>query len=360
MKELNNSIPEKLKLIKGIDLIKKVEKTPEPDFIWKGIPVGSKGLITGVAKTGKTTFAENLAISAAVGRKSFFGSKMDGKPKKVLFINLEESVRLRSRRNSKQIKRLNKEELKLFSDNYYSTPSDFPEFLNSEDDWKKVSEYIEAVGPDILFIDSISRMCVGEIERSIVAQNFVQKFNEYIMKFDVTTIVIHHNTKGNDNPISQDNIAGSRFILQEFEFAYGLANVPTEKGGNYGCMLYNKHITKDDTTAEVYTLDESGWITKLDECNKFSLYKSNPKSDGRFDDSNSNVIYDYILNQDSQGNHNVSTKDMKSEFVFSEDNTMSLDTYHRSVNRLMDEDKIQKVSRGVYSLKSNSTGKIAK
>jgi KaiC/GvpD/RAD55 family RecA-like ATPase len=359
MKNKNQKIPSNLKLVKGIHLIKEIENTPEPDYIWKGIPEGSKGMIVGVAKTGKTTFAENLAISAAVGRKSFFGSNMDGKPKKVLFINLEESIRLRSRRNAKQIKRLSEEEFELFSENYYSTPGNFPEFLNSDEDWEKVSKYIEAVNPDLLFIDSISRMCVGEIERSVVAQNFVQKFNTYIMKFDITTIVIHHNTKGNDNPTSQDNIAGSRFILQEFEFAYGLANVPTERGGNYGCMLYNKHIAKDDTTAELYSLDESGWITKLDECNKFSLYKPSQKTDGRFDDSNPKIIYDYILNQDSQGNQTVSTYDMKNEFVYSEDNTMSLDTFHRSVRRLLEEEKIQKITKGIYSLKSNSTGKIA-
>ena len=71
--------------------------------MWNGIPEGSTGLITGVAKTGKTTFAENLAISLSVGKKEFYGCNMDGIPKKILFINLEENYRIFSRRNEKQI-----------------------------------------------------------------------------------------------------------------------------------------------------------------------------------------------------------------------------------------------------------------
>jgi hypothetical protein len=61
-----------IKIIKGIDQINEVMKEPIPKVIWGGIPEGSLGLITGVAKTGKTTFAENLAFSIAVGRKKCF------------------------------------------------------------------------------------------------------------------------------------------------------------------------------------------------------------------------------------------------------------------------------------------------
>jgi KaiC/GvpD/RAD55 family RecA-like ATPase len=63
-KDSKNS--ELVKFTRGIDLIKRVESEPEPNFLWHGIPEGSKGLIAGVAKTGKTTLAENLAMSLSV------------------------------------------------------------------------------------------------------------------------------------------------------------------------------------------------------------------------------------------------------------------------------------------------------
>lgn len=348
----------KLSPVKAMDLVNIVKELPEPKFLWKGIPEGSTGLITGVAKTGKTTFAENIAISLAVGKKEFFGYPMDEKPRKVLFINFEEDFKLSIRRNIKQLEMLTAEQKKLFSENFYSTPNEFPEFLNTEKDWNLVKDYIGQVKPEVLFMDSISRMCVGEIERSVFAQRFIQNFNDLIREYEGTTIVIHHNTKGNDGPITQDNIAGSRFILQEFQWAYGLANVPT--GGKYGCMLFNKHIECDDITAELYSRDGHGWIHKKGESNKFDLYdrsKSKTTPDGRIDNTNAEIIYEYILNQDNQGNQTTSTQQLREQFVFAENSTMSLDTLHNSINKLLDTKKINRLQRGLYGLNEKRDGK---
>ena len=62
----NESNVKKFKITNAIDLINRVKTEPEPKIIWNGITEGSKGLIAGVSKTGKTTLAENLAISIAV------------------------------------------------------------------------------------------------------------------------------------------------------------------------------------------------------------------------------------------------------------------------------------------------------
>ncbi|WP_157208555.1 hypothetical protein [Mariniflexile maritimum] len=58
----------KVKTRKLIDLIQRVEREPEPKFLWNGIMEGSHGLIVGHPKTGKTTFAENLAILDRAGK----------------------------------------------------------------------------------------------------------------------------------------------------------------------------------------------------------------------------------------------------------------------------------------------------
>lgn len=337
----------RLKFERGIDIINKVSNEPEPNFLWHGIPEGSKGLITGAPKTGKTTMAENLAMSMSVGKKDFLGFQLEGKPRKVLFVNMEESYKLHGRRNKKQIYQLSDDELKLFKKNYLCAPRDFPEFLNSEDDWIKLRECIKDSKAEVVFIDSLTHMFDGEIEKTAPAKRFVEKFRDALKDLDVTVIVIHHNTKGNGEPMTQDKIAGSRVILQEFEFAYGLANIPSRKGGNYLCMLNNKHIAKDDTKATIYKLNEYGWVEYVGVDNKYNLYKEESR-DGRTNTANLEIIYEYIKSQTSQTSQIITTAVLNEEFV--QNNTMSKDTLHKSLNKLEKEGRIVKESHGNYKL----------
>ena len=232
----------RFEIVKAIDLIGKLEKEPKPVVLWDKISEGTIGLFTGVAKTGKTTFAENLAISLSVGRKEFFGKLLNGIPRKVLFINLEESYRIRGWRNIKQLTSLTKEEFSLFSDNYISTPTDFPEFINDDNDWEILSRYIYESKADIVFIDSLTNMFNGKIEDSDTCRKFIQKMQHYVASLGKTVIIIHHNTKGNEKPSDQDNVAGSRVILQYFQYIYSFSNIPTEIGGKYkrGCARFSR------------------------------------------------------------------------------------------------------------------------
>ncbi len=345
--ESKDTFKGKLEVMSAMELIEKTRNEPERKFLWDGIPQESIGLISGVGKTGKTTFAENLGISFAVGRKEYYGSKMDGIPRKVLFINLEESRRLKCLRNIKQITRLNDDELDLFAKNYFSTPETFPQYLNTDNDWEEVREYIKASEAEIIFIDSLGHMCIGEIEKSAVAQSFMQKFKTYIGALNKTVIVVHHMVKGNEKPITQDNIAGSRFILQEFEYAYGFAHIPTAKGGSYSCMLYNKHIPKDDNTATLYRMFNDGWIENIGTDNKFNLYKTN-NNDGRRDQSNKTKLYNYFVSQGSQGSQNISSDTLIKEFV--ETGTMSKDTMYNKVKLLEKDGVIQRETIGNYKI----------
>lgn len=338
-----------IKIVKGIELINQVNELPKPKFLWHGIPEESSGLITGIAKTGKTTLAENLAISLCTGRKSFLNHKMDGKPRKVLYVNLEESARLRSLRNNKQLSKLTESQLSLFSENYITTPMNFIEFVNGPEDWELLSHYIRLSGAEVVFLDSLTHMLVGEIEKSSVFQTFVQNYRKYIKNLPITVIMVHHNVKGNDRPIDQSCIAGSRVVSQEFEYAIGLSKIPS--GGNYLSMLYNKHIADDETKAVLYSIDDSGWINYAGQDNKYNLYKDYNKKDGRIDDENKNIVYDTMVDLINQGNQTISTSDLKVRLVNGEDKLMSLDTLHNAINKLLDDGKVNKVKRGRYILK---------
>lgn len=345
--EVKTSYKRESNIVRGIDLIRKVKNEPRPRMIWDGIPEGSMGLITGVAKTGKTTFAENLAMSLSIGRKEFFGKPLSGKPKKVLFINLEESYRIKSWRNEKQVSEFSEEEFELFCENYISTPIDFPEFLIEEADWEKLRNYILESKAEIIFIDSLTHMFTeGSIERSSDANKFVQKLNIYLKPLNKTFVIIHHNVKGNEKPIEQDNIAGSRVILQKFHYAYGFAHIP--KGGSYTCMLNNKFISCDSSKATVYRIDENNWVTSVSTTNKFELYKDTFISDGRKHSINQDLVYEYVESQTSQGSPNILTSNLMNSFV--DTSIMSRDTLHQCLNRLQNSEKIIKVKKGVYKL----------
>lgn len=346
----NEFIKKKITITKASDLILRVESEPEPTIIWNGIVEGSKGLFVGLSKTGKTTMAENLAISIAVGKNEYLGFPLSGIPKKVLFVNLEESYKIRTLRNIKQISKLTPPQKDLFDENYISTPDDFPEFMNSDEDWTKLRDYIIDSEADVIFIDSLSHMIKGQIESSEVCLKFVQKFRDCMSTLKKTTIVVHHNVKGNDKPITQDSIAGSRVVSQEFEYAIGLSNIPTESGGKYLCMLYNKYIETDNTKAILYKINEENWLEKLGEANRFHLY-STTKPDKRQDSTNKDLIYNYCQSLSSQGSPTTSSADLMKMFVSNDTKTMAKDTLYKSLDKLQEEGKIEKLEKGVYQLK---------
>ncbi len=337
-------------ITKAIDLIKEIENEPEAKILWNGIIEGSKGLIVGIAKTGKTTFAENLAISLATGRKEFYGHQILCGPKRVLFINLEEKFVRMARRNKKQIISLSENELKMFSDNYYTNPKKFIEYLNNENDWMTLRNYIIQINPDIVFIDSISHMCIGEIEKSSVAQNFTQNLNKYLYSLEKTFIMIHHNVKGNDKPIDQGNIAGSRFISQEFDFAYGFSNIPTKEGGNYSCMLYNKDIQNDDNQATIYKINNYGWFENLSVENKYVLYEER-KMDFRINSKNKDELLDFFKSSDSSDSSAISTSELTKYFV--DKNIMSKTTLFECLKKLVKEGAILREENGLYRIKTS-------
>ncbi|WP_028890807.1 AAA family ATPase [Tenacibaculum sp. 47A_GOM-205m] len=334
---------------RGIDLIKKYKNIPEPKVLWNGIIEGASGLITGVGKTGKTTFAENLAIAFASGKKEFFGFELDGKPRKVLFINLEEKPFRIVRRNKKMINSLSKEQFKNYANNYYIGREDFPEYLLEEKDWSAIRNYILQIKPEIVFLDSLTHMCIGEVEKSAVAQKFTQMFKKYFLSIDgITFFTIHHNTKGNDKPMSQDSISGSRIITQEFDFALGLGNIPTARGGNYCTMIYNKDAIKDNTKAYLYRFNQDSWVENIGSENVFNLY-NDVKVDGRTDSKNKERVYDFIQSLDSQGSLTISASILQNQFV--KTSTMSKQTLYTCLNKLESEDLIEKEEKGIYKLK---------
>ena len=122
---------------KPSELISIYEQQPEPVFYWGGIEDVSFGYIFGPSKVGKTIFSENLGMSLALGKESFFNEEMIGEPKKVFMASMEEDYRNRTRRMMNQMRRFNENELNLLDENYVLAGKEFPRFLHTNSDWLK-------------------------------------------------------------------------------------------------------------------------------------------------------------------------------------------------------------------------------
>lgn len=341
----------KFPVTSGMDIIKRVENEPPLKMLWGDIPKNSIGLIVGQAKTGKTTFAENLAISLATGKKSYFNQELQGIPQKVLFLNFEESYRLRGQRNQKQVRSLNEKEKDLFAENFMSIPEGFPEFLNEEKDWEAVKSYIAQINPDVVFMDSITRMCIGEIEKSSVAQKFFNKMHKYIFSDDRTFICVHHAVKNNSKPIGMNLIGGSRVVTQEFEYGFGMSTYPRSNGNHYGAMLFNKYKEFDPEKAFVYKINNEGWVDFIKEDNAYKLFygsKTEPK-DGRIDERNRDLILKTIESLGSPDSPAVSSSRLIKNLV-KEKKKMSRSTFFENLKILKQRGDLVEESRGKYKL----------
>lgn len=340
---MENNVP-----ITSKELLEIHKNDPELKFIWGQIPFGSKGLIVGVAKSGKTTFTENLAISIAIGRKEFFGEKLTQEPKKVLFINLEESSKIRSMRLKKYLKSLTPEEISLFEKNYLSNPNGFPEFMSNDKDWERLEDLINKSDAEFVIIDSLSHLFEGNIENSRDCVKFTKKFRKYVMKSKKTVLIVHHNVKSNNKPLDQESIAGSRVISQEFEYGLGIANIPNGIGGKYFLPIYNKYVDVDNTLAKICDIDDNLWFENVSEENVQNLFKVSSE-DGRFNDENGQKILNYLQSQYSQGSIEVNSKSLVEHFV-SSNNIMSRQTLFQWLKILKNKGHIEKITHGAYSL----------
>lgn len=232
--------------------------TPPKKMLWSGIKEKSFGLVFGPSKSGKTIFCENLGISIAVGRDSYFEYPLDGIPKKVLFIGLEESWENRAERNISQFGTLTEEEQALMDHNYSFQFTDFPKFIVNDENWENLSETIENSGAEVVFIDSITRMNHGKLEDSKTAEEIMRKLRLISQELNITLFAIHHTPKLRGNPITMDSIKGSGVFAQESDFAVGISC--TDRKHRYMKNVFFRYASDDDEFVKEFKITNNSWL----------------------------------------------------------------------------------------------------
>ncbi len=320
-------------------MLVRYEKEPETNYLWNGVKDQSFGLVFGPSKSGKTIFCENLAMHLAAGKTSYFGYELDGNPRKVLFIGLEEFWKNRAERNKKQFNSFSSEEKTLIEENYISQEIDFERLIVNKEQWEKLKELVQSSKADVVFIDSITRMNPGKLEDSKNAELIMQQLRDLCYDNGITLFCIHHTPKMQDCPITMDKIKGSAVFAQEADFAIGI-NCTTKKA-RYMKNVFFRYAADDDESVKEFSIDSNTILENIGESLEYEILN---RTDRRRDSSSVDLIASHI---NSSTSTTYSTDELVGYFE------SRLDIKERQIKShlsdLVKEDKILNPKRGVYT-----------
>ncbi len=320
------------------EMMNELETRPDEKYLWAGINDKSFGLIFGPPKSGKTIFCENLAMNIAMGKKEFFGYKLDGIPKKVLFVGLEEFWVERGRRNKKQFDSLSEENQALVESNYIYQAKDFARNIITDEDFNNLEKMIIESKAEVVFIDSITRMNHGKIENSDTAEKIMQTLRNICYDNDITLICIHHTPKMKDEMITMDKIKGSGVFAQEADFAIGV-NCSTRKN-RYIKEVFYRYASDDIDTVKEFEIGDDIWLNYFADVDEEEIIA---RTDRRRNTESKEVIEAYF---DKNPNSTYSTGELVNFLK------MELTIKERQIKAhlkdLVQEGRIVSPERGVY------------
>ena len=320
------------------DMLVRYEKEPETTYLWNGVKDKSFGLIYGPSKSGKTIFCENLAMHLASGKTDYFGYPLDGTPKKVLFIGLEEFWRNRVERNKKQFESFSVAEQQLIGNNYKYQEIDFNRLIINETHFSELDELIKTSDAQIVFIDSITRMNSGKLEESHNAEKIMQRLRSLCYDNQITLFCIHHTPKMQDTPITMDKIKGSSAFAQEADFAIGVSC--TSNKVRYMKNVFFRYAPDDDDVVKEFIIEPSCMLTPTGDATEEELLRKTDRRTSTNIDAMASMI---------NGNANTTLSTAECVEYFISELGIKERQIKYNLTELVKEGKIQNPSWGVYA-----------
>ncbi len=324
------------------EIIKRHDLEPPVPLIWSGIKKNSFGFAFGPSKSGKTTFCENLGMCIAAGMTEFFGLPLSSESSTVLFISLEEYWQNRTERNKKQAAHVSE---MLGSDTWmekFKVINELvPRQIASDEDWAEIEKMIVNAGANVVFIDSLTRLYEGGIEDSAVAKKICLKLRELTDRLNITLVVIHHTPKQIGKPLTQDSLAGSRILAQDADFAIGIGKSLDNR--RYFKEIFFRYHQEQSDNVTVFDINGSQWLVPGIKLPEAALLQ---EPDGRRDETNPDLIFDFIDEKTNSPQGETYTKEMMTEFVTP--GTISKQTLYNCLGSLEKDGRITKLRKGTF------------
>jgi len=315
-------------------LFKRAKNTKPIPVVWSGIKKGSLGFVFGPSKSGKSTLCECLAMSLETGMDSFMGLPLTGQKHKVLFLSMEEYWEQRIERNRQQRTYLHKSFKKKLGGNYFTNNEKFPTHFLNDSDLKFIELEINKHEPEIVFIDSFTRLVLEKVEDSTRTNKVMSKLKQMCKDTGATFVLIHHTIKSKDKLLTITDMAGSRVLSQEADFLIGITRAANDR--RYMKDIAFRYAPEREKITP-FEINESRWVIPMEATNEAELIE---RKDGRKDDSNKLAIFDFIKSSDGP----VSSSDIKDHFA----EAMSKKTIFNNLNKLQDEEAIERIGKGFY------------
>ena len=109
--------------------------------------------------------------------------------------------------------------------------------------------------------------------------------------------------------------------------------------------MYGIYPNMFTSCIKTFTIDDNCWISITGDEEEAKLLAA---FDGRKDDINKDLIYNYIASETSGNESTVCSKTLENKFVAT--GKISRQTLFNNINKLVTEKKISKVSKGNYSI----------
>ena len=183
--EQQQSKPEKT--VFSFDEFMQLESSQENWLIPSLLPVGEMLLLTALPKVGKTLFANDVAYAILSGGEIVGEQAIQGK---VLYISSDETAGSLSRRfQSRGFDLLKdaKSNLRVMTELQMS-------------DLSTLEEQIESFRPNLIIIDSLTSITndLGISEKDAEFARQIYKLKDLLKKYNCASILIHHETKSNE------------------------------------------------------------------------------------------------------------------------------------------------------------------
>lgn len=188
--------------------------------------VGGMGFIFGPPGVGKTQIGIRMAYDLAMGKDFLTWKNLVGHPVKVLFLSLEMNHSSLKYFMDIMDKDFTDQDRNTLSENMFIFPQGEDMPVDTPEGKKWLEALLDEVKPEVLFIDSLSKITMKDLNDNIGARELINYLDKLRAKYSLSIYVVHHDNKGKSREhYVQDDMYGSRFLPAGADFVLAVSKV---------------------------------------------------------------------------------------------------------------------------------------